>query len=398
MIDNNIFSRLSPESKKIFSLILHNRASTKGTLSKLSGIKLTSLNRMMQPLEDMELLAKSETGESTGGRKPILYDVNPSGYYIVGIDISRTYTQIVLTNLKMKPVKKYRFDMNRESTPKIVLSKILSWIKEVKDKLKEENGSIIGVGIGTVGPIDKKRGLVLNPENFVAPGWENIPLKSIFEKRLGVPIVVDNGANAAVLAETNFGIAKEIKNVIYINCGIGIRMGIIASGMFVRNINDAEDAFAHMVVNVNGMKCSCGNKGCIETYSSIYSIVERFKELNEKSDLGPIPKEVSYVEICKAAEMMKTPAQDVITYAAEYMGEGLANLIKLLNPGIVILSGPLIRNSQVFYDICTDMAFRKSHLQKDGRVVFNRGGQFNKIAIAIGASAIVLEKFLGNEL
>ncbi|WP_024834448.1 ROK family protein [Ruminiclostridium josui] len=398
MIDNNIFSGLSSESKKIFSLILHIRASTKGTLSEISDIKLTSLNRMMQPLEEMELLVKAETGESTGGRKPVLYDVNPSGYYIIGIDISRTYTQIVLTNLKMKPIKKFRFDMNKESTPKLVLSKILSWIKDVNSKLKKENGTIIGVGIGTVGPIDKKRGLILNPENFLAPGWENIPLKSIFEKRLGVPVEVDNGANAAVLAETNFGIAKGIKNVIYINCGIGIRMGIIASGLFVRNINDAEDAFAHMVVDANGMKCSCGNKGCIEAYSSIYSLVERFKNLNKKTDSEIIQDEITYVEICKAAERMETPAVDVITYAAKFMGEGLANLIKLLNPGIVILSGPLIINSQLFYDLCTDIAYKKSHLQKDGRVIFNRGGQFNEIAIAIGASAMVLEKFLGNEL
>lgn len=393
MIDNNIFSGLSSESKKIFSLILHIRASTKGTLSEISDIKLTSLNRMMQPLEEMELLVKAETGESTGGRKPVLYDVNPSGYYIIGIDISRTYTQIVLTNLKMKPIKKFRFDMNKESTPKLVLSKILSWIKDVNSKLKKENGTIIGVGIGTVGPIDKKRGLILNPENFLAPGWENIPLKSIFEKRLGVPVEVDNGANAAVLAETNFGIAKGIKNVIYINCGIGIRMGIIASGLFVRNINDAEDAFAHMVVDANGMKCSCGNKGCIEAYSSIYSLVERFKNLNKKTDSEIIQDEITYVEICKAAERMETPAVDVITYAAKFMGEGLANLIKLLNPGIVILSGPLIINSQLFYDLCTDIAYKKSHLQKDGRVIFNRGGQFNEIAIAIGASAMVLESF-----
>ncbi len=391
MIDNNIFSGLSPESKKIFSLFLHNRASTKGTLSELSDIKLTSLNRMMQPLEEMELLVKSETGESTGGRKPVLYDVNSSGYYIVGIDISRTYTQLVLTNLKMQPIKKYRFDMSSESTPRNVLSIILSWIKDVSGKLKKENGTIIGAGIGTVGPIDKKRGMVLNPENFVAPGWENIPLKSIFEKRLGVPVIVDNGANAAVLAETYFGIAKGIKNVIYINCGIGIRMGIITSGLFVRNINDAEDAFAHMVVDVKGMKCSCGNKGCIEAYSSIYSIVNRFKKFN-------MPNEVSYVEICKAAEGMESHALDVITHSAEFMGEGLANLIKLLNPGIVILSGPLIRNSQLFYDICTDTAIRKSHGQKRGGVIFNRGGQFNEIAIAVGASAMVLEKFLGNEI
>jgi predicted NBD/HSP70 family sugar kinase len=397
MKDINILSGLTSESKMIFSLLLHNQALTKSALSELSGIKLTSLNRMMQPLENMELIVKSEIGESTGGRRPVLYDVNTSRYYIVGIDISRTYTQIVLTNLKMQPVKKYRFEMNKKSTPKVTLSIILSWIKDVCDKLKQENGMIIGMGIGTVGPLDRDSGIILNPENFEAPGWENIHLKNIFEKRLGIPVVIDNGANAAVLSETYYGIGKGIRNVIYINCGIGIRTGVISSGVFVRNINDSEDAFAHMVVDVKGEKCSCGNRGCIETYSSIYSIVERFKKLTG-IDISKHPIEkISYKDICSAAEINDSAAGDIIRTGSTIMGDGLANLIKLLNPGIVILSGPLIKHSQLFYKVCTETAINKSHIQRDGKIIFSRGGAFHEKAIAIGAGALVLENYLDND-
>ncbi len=391
----NLLSGLPLESKKILSLILHDQALTKASLSEMSGLKLTSLSRMMQPLEEMKLLGRSEIGESTGGRKPVLYDVDSSKYYLVGIDISRTYTQVILTNLKMQPVRKYRFEMNRESTPKLTLSIILSWIKEVQEKVIKQNGKIIGMGVGTVGPLDRSNGVVLNPENFEAPGWENIPLKSIFEKRLEIPVVIDNGANAAVLAETYYGIGKGIRNVIYINCGVGIRTGLISSGVFVRNINDSEDAFAHMMINVNGDRCSCGNRGCIEAYSSIFSIIEKFKELKQEA-AEEMNVKFSYIDICRAAELNDPHALKVIQDGAVIMGDGLANLIKLLNPGIVILSGPLIKHSRLFYDICTETALERSRTHGKDKIFFSNGGFFNDNAISIGAAAMVLESFLDN--
>lgn len=391
----NLLSGLPLESKKILSLILHDQALTKASLSEMSGLKLTSLSRMMQPLEEMKLLGRSEIGESTGGRKPVLYDVDSSKYYLVGIDISRTYTQVILTNLKMQPVRKYRFEMNCESTPKLTLSIILSWIKEVQEKVIKQNGKIIGMGVGTVGPLDRSSGVVLNPENFEAPGWENIPLKSIFEKRLEIPVVIDNGANAAVLAETYYGIGKGIRNVIYINCGVGIRTGLISSGVFVRNINDSEDAFAHMMINVNGDRCSCGNRGCIETYSSIFSIIEKFKELKQEA-VEEVNEKFSYIDICRAAELNDPHALKVIQDGAVIMGDGLANLIKLLNPGIVILSGPLIKHSRLFYDICTETALERSRTHGKDKIFFSNGGFFNDNAISIGAAAMVLESFLDN--
>lgn len=401
MNNRNIISGLAMESKKIFRLVMHKGALTKGSLAELSGLKLTTLNRMMQPLENAGLIVKSEIGESTGGRKPVLYDANPKKYFLVGIDISRTYTQAVLTNLKMEPLEKYRFGMNKESTPQITEKLILNWIDDVNKKLKNENGMVAGIGIGTVGPLDSGKGIMLNPENFEAEGWENIPLKSIFEERLGVPVIMDNGANAAVLAETFYGIGKGIRNVIYINCGIGIRTGVISSGAFVRNINDAEDAFAHMVIDVDGEECRCGNYGCIERYSSIYSITEEFIAQVKKGKSSIIQKpveQISYADICKAAEANDLVAGQVLQNAAVIMGNGLANMIKLLNPGIVVLSGPLIKHSKLFYQVCTETALKKSYINRERDIFFSRGGYFDENAISIGSAALVIEHYLDNSV
>lgn len=401
MKDKNIMSGLTMESKKIFGLLLHKGALTKGNLTELSGLKLTTLNRMMQPLQDVGLMIQSEIGESTGGRKPVLYDVNPKKYYVVGIDISRTYTQVVLTNLKMEPVEKYRFEMNQESTPEFTLQLIQHWFEETSQKWKSRNGSIVGIGIGTVGPLDRSNGIILNPANFEARGWENIPLRFILEERLKVPVIIDNGANAAVLAETYYGIGKGIRNVIYIHCGIGIRTGVISSGVFVRNINDTEDAFAHMIVDVDGEECRCGNHGCIERYSSIYAITETFIAQTKKDKLHrmQIPVEqVTYTDICKAAEENEPVAKQVLQNAAVIMGNGLANLIQLLNPGIVVLSGPLINHSKLFYEECIEIALRKSNVTKERNIVFSRGGHFHENAIAIGSAALVVENYLDNDV
>ena len=113
--------------------------------------------------------------ESTGGRKPVLYAVNPKKYYVVGIDISRTLTQAVLTNLKMEPVEKYRFEMHQESNPERTVQLIQNWFADVSQKLKSTNGIIIGIGLGTVGPLDRSNGIILNPANFAAKGGRIYP-------------------------------------------------------------------------------------------------------------------------------------------------------------------------------------------------------------------------------
>jgi len=391
----SIQNNLSLESKRIFGLLLRKGAMTKGQLAKLSGLKLTTLNRVILPLEELGLIIRTMVGKSTGGRKPVLYDVNPQKYNVVGIDISRLYTQVVLTNLKMETLAKFRFDMNQDSSPETTLKRIQDWLETVLKKTGD--GCVLGIGIGTVGPLDRRDGIILNPENFEAKGWENIPLKSIFEEKTGLPVIMDNGANAAVLAETYYGIGKGIRNVMYLNCGVGIRTGVISSGAFVRTVNDTEDTFAHMVIDVNGKACRCGNRGCLERYASIHSIREEFLVAIKKGKTSRIKKpveQISYLDICQAAEENDPLARQVMQKAAMLMGTGLANFIQLLNPGIVVLSGPLIYASKLFYEECVQTAMKKSYGNKGNHIAFSRGGSFVENAISIGSAALVVERYL----
>lgn len=368
------FESLNDRCKYIFSIIQKNGPIAKSELIDMTKIKLTTLNRDLKILLDEKIIIESDIGESTGGRKPSLYDVNQDEFYIIGVDISRTYTKIVITNFKLKIIEErlLSYKYNIENISEIIPNSI----KELCVKLQIQRSSIVGVGIGIVG------------------GFNIKPLYDILYKELDVPICVDNGANAAVIGEYNFGIGKGKKNIAYINCGVGIRTGIISSGVLIRTINNLEDAFGHMIVDVNGELCSCGNYGCIESYVSISNITKRFiNEMKEINSLGLNKNlnSISYRDVCSLAERENEVAVNIIKKSALYFGIGLANYMKLFNPELIILSGPLIQQSKLFYDTAKEIAFEKCHI-KNNNIKFSNGGYFKDKSIAVGASAMVIQK------
>ncbi len=402
MISNTqVFGHLTGEASEIFSILQKNGPQTKNNIALASKLKLTTLNRIMQPLEEARLVRQSQIGESTGGRKPVLYDVNANKYYLVGIDISRTYTQVILANLKMEVLEKLQFPMDASCSPKKTIRTILDWLDCILKRLKIDPLKLLGIGLGTVGPLDRKKGVMINPVNFEASGWVNLPIKTMLEESLGKPVMVDNGANAAVLAEMLYGKGRNLKNVVYFNFGIGIRTGVVSSGTIIRTINDTEDAFAHMVINVDGEACSCGNSGCIECYSSVFAITQKYlSELKggKSSRIPKSPNEINYMDICLAAENGDELSVKIITESASILGTGLANFINLWNPDLVILSGPLIKHSTLFYKVCTEIASQKFYAKIDHSNIFSRGGYFEDIAIAVGSAALVVESLLTNRI
>jgi predicted NBD/HSP70 family sugar kinase len=401
IINTQVFGHLSGEAREIFSILQKNGPLTKNSIALASKLKLTTLNRIMQPLEKAKLVRQSQIGESTGGRKPVLYDVNTNKYYLIGIDISRTYTQVILANLKMEVIEKLQFPMDASCSPEKTISTISAWLDCILKSAKIDAQKLLGIGLGTVGPLDRKKGVMINPVNFEASGWVNLPIKTMLEESLGQPVIVDNGANAAVLAELLYGKGRNLKNVVYFNFGIGIRTGAVSSGTIIRTINDTEDAFAHMVINVDGEACSCGNAGCIECYSSVFAITRKYlSELNggKSSRIPKTPNEINYMDICLAAEKGDELSVKIITESASILGTGLANFINLWNPDLVILSGPLIKHSTLFYKVCTEIASQKFYAKKDHFNIFSRGGYFEDIAIAVGSAALVVESLLTNRI
>ena len=164
---SEILTSLSAEGKKVFNLLLKNGYMTKSEILLKTKMKLTTLNNVMRPLEENKLIVEKCIGESTGGRKPVLYDVNSCKFYIIGIDISRLYSQVVITNLKMEILYKERFLMNAACSPDETVRRIVEIINKAYRDLRLDMLELLGIGLGTVGPLDRKNGLITSAVNFL---------------------------------------------------------------------------------------------------------------------------------------------------------------------------------------------------------------------------------------
>ncbi|MBZ9686496.1 ROK family transcriptional regulator [Clostridium estertheticum] len=385
-----ILEGLSCRDLEILNIIQKRGPITKKNLHIVANIKLTTLNRIMKTLKDKKVIVEYGESKSTGGRKAVEYDVSQADFYAIGIDISRTYVKLILTNMKLSVLKKEEFIMDESYSPEKTVEKIILTIEQMLSDLNIKKDEVLGIGLGTVGPIDREKGIILNPKSFFNSNWVNVPIKAMLEERLKIPCFIDNGANTAVLGEYLYGKGKKIKSIAYIHCGIGLRSAIIRDGIIIRSMNDREDAFAHMIVELNGEECYCGNCGCIESYSSIDSIL---KKINSKTKYNnKLINEKNYSEKLKVELQNNDIAIEVVNHSAEILGIGLSNLVRLLNPELVILSGPLIMNFENYYEKSIESFRNINH--RDNRVMFSKGGKFEEDIIAIGAAAMVMEGYL----
>lgn len=365
---------------------------TKKNLQAITGMTLTTLNRVMKSLEDKKLIIEVGTSESTGGRKAVEYGVAKTGVYVIGIDISRTYVKLIISNLKMTIIKREEFSMNHSFSPEKTVEKIIDLIDQKLLELSIDKSEVLGIGVGTVGPLDREKGIMVNPKNFFNEDWGNVSLKEMIEQKTSIPCFIDNGANAAILAEYLFGNGKDLKSIVYIHCGIGIRSAVITDRIIIRTMNDSEDAFAHMIVESNGERCICGNKGCIESYSSIEAMIKRFNLRVKGPNNNEEIREEDYKKIFDLALRNNEFAAEIINKGAEILGIGIANLVRILNPQLVILCGPLIKNYKLYYDMCINTFHKINYLNNE--VIFSKGGRFKEDAIAIGAAAMVIEHYM----
>ena len=386
---NKISRQLPYQVLKILNIIQKNGPLTKKDLQVTASIKLTTLNRIMKTLEDKKIIVEYGESKSTGGRKAIEYDVSQTMFYVIGIDISRTYVKLIISNMKLSILKKEEIVMDEIYSPEKTVQQIVFIIEQMLSSLHIKKNEVLGIGVGTVGPIDREKGIILNPKNFFNSNWVNVPIKTMLEESLSLPCFIDNGANTAVLGEYLYGNGKDLKSVVYIHCGIGLRSAIIIDGIIIRTMNDREDAFGNMIIEHNGEVCSCGNIGCIESYSSIDAII---KKINLKRKYNNKISEINYKELLNLELLNNKDTVEVIKQGAEILGIGLANLVRLLNPELVILSGPLIMNFEHYYEKSIE-TFQKINPLNNG-VVFSKGGTFQENVIALGAAAMIIEYYL----
>jgi len=208
-------------------------------------------------------------------------------------------------------------------------------------------GEVLGVGIGSPGPLNRESGLVLETPNL---GWRNFPLRDLVSEATGLPATLDNDANCATYGEWWQGAGRGVETLVGLTLGTGIGGGLVMGGKIHHGASDAAAEFGHMTIDTTGRKCKCGNYGCLEAYASGPNIAARAVEGLEAGvesillDLvGGRTEDITAATVYEAAVLGDAFADEVMKETAKVLGVGIANLINALNPDAVVIAGGVTR-------------------------------------------------------
>jgi N-acetylglucosamine repressor len=310
------------------------------------------MTRIMHELIDEGWVLELGTGDSRGGRKPVFYGLNPSIRYILGIEMTKRYTRINIYDLHNKPVgETVQFDLELTNSPDIF--EILK--NEIDNFLKKHNldrKAILGAGISMPGLIDKKSNI-----NYSYLNLDEKPLTLIFNELLGIPSFIEHDTKAMALGESWFGLAKNKSNVLCLNVGSGIGLGIILNGELYQGVSGFSGEFGHIQMIPDGELCDCGKIGCLETVASGSALVAKAKQKISEGTNSIIKKlvngntaSIKLPVIIKAAHQGDQFAIELIEESGSYLGRGLAILIHLLNPEMIIIGGDLAQAENLLSD------------------------------------------------
>lgn len=395
---------LGAETRRLLSLTQKEGPITKAGLAARCGYQMSSLNRYFDPLLTGGFVAPCGAADSHGGRRPILFDVRENRLSVLGVNISTTFMEIIVVNLKARVLSRERFDMAPETLPDQALATAWDSASRQMADLGLGRDRVIGIGLSIFGSLDRERGVTLPPiVRHVDSAWIGFPIRARLEALSGFPVYADIGTNNIAMAEYLFGNGKEYDRILCVHCAMSIKTSYIASGTMVRTSNNAEEAFSHMSVDVDGLPCVCGNYGCIECYSAVPAMVGRFRGERKKGRATQVEREVGeerYTDILAAADNGDGLAVEVVQHAAAMLGAGLANYINLLNPDLVIMGGMIVRNSALYYRTATEVAMGKSRLVNPNLgtrfIQNNRFGETSTVGAAILAMESIL--FQGDNL
>lgn len=254
-----------------------------------------------------------------------------SNKYSIGIDFGGTNLRVALVSEEGKVTSKIKVPSERG-----VVQSLLDSITKVF------NDSVVGIGIGVAGLIDRDRGVVLRSPNL--PSIEGLGIAGIIKERFKVPVIIENDANVAALGEKWLGAGRGIRDLVLLTLGTGIGGGVIYNDKLM-NI-PAE--IGHMVIEANGVKCSCGNYGCLEVYASSTAILTKVIKALEGGSESLLRRlyegnfyKITAEDVYKMALEGDNLSRDILKEAGRYLGIGISNVINIFSPRALILTGGL---------------------------------------------------------
>jgi len=367
---------------------------SRSDIAKLINISPTTVTSAVNELINEGVVREDGIGTSNGGRKPVLLRFDPNTKYIIGVSISNSFIKISEMNLEGNILRKEIHSTNYQQGEEII-NLTLTIIQQFLHSM-ENLEDCEGISIITPGIVDARRGIISYNTKLKL---YDIPLKKMVEQRFGLPTYLDNDTNAFVLAENYFGSFGQYKDLVYITIGDGVGSGIMLNGKIIRGYKGSAGELGHTSIVKGGQKCECGNEGCLENYvnwPAIYSkivtaLMSRGKETMIKELVGEDLNRITPAVFVQALKEGDPLCLQILDEIVSHLASGIINTIHLLNPEVIILSGEIVQESDLFVDLLKSCVSKKviPILKEEVNIQpTSLGAEFEML----GAAAIILQE------
>ena len=322
-------------------------------LSQHMNLSRAAVTQIVNDLIECGVISEASIRSTTAGRPPITLQINPQRGYVAGIDMGATHLSIMIANCAAHVIKEREVPFNIAEGPEICLDKADVLLREVVESAGIQFKDVLAIGAGVPGPILAEAGIVVAPP--IMPGWDGFPIRTTLEKRWDCPISLNNDAELGAVGEWAYGSGRSVHNLAYIKVGTGVGAGLLLDGHIYRGATGSAGEIGHLTVDINGIMCTCGNRGCLETIASGRAISRRGQEAvasHQQTQLAYIKpeEELTASDVAMAARRGDLIAQQIITEAAKQLGIAIAGLVNLINRNMVVVGGGVAQIGDFFLE------------------------------------------------
>ncbi|WP_156724810.1 ROK family transcriptional regulator [Streptomyces apocyni] len=328
--------RTSNRYQVLRQFIAHSPASRQ-ELAAATGLSSATVATLVGELVELGLVTEVGFVDSGGGRPRGLVALNTEGGALVGVDIAETYVHVELFDLGLNVVARSEERVRPGARgPEEVVALVVAGVHAVTAELADGH-RVLGVGVSVPGQVDREGGLSVYAPNW---DWHDVPLLDALSGQLAHPLYLDNPLHACTAAELWFGAARGRSDAVVVNLGTGVGAGLALGGALHRGVSNSAGEWGHTTLVLDGRRCHCGGRGCVETYVGAPGIMRSLRELHPDSALSRSGDDQTAAidALARAVADGDPVAVATLGHTARYLGAALANLVNLLNPEVIILS------------------------------------------------------------
>lgn len=367
--------------KLILNEIVANSPISRAKLSETTGLNKSTVSSQVTTLIEKNLIFEIGQGQSSGGRKPVMLVFNKNAGYSIGIDIGVDYLNCILTDLKGNIVLEDYQQLEGLSSEDIQ-DVIFVKIKNLLAQMPESPYGLIGIGLCVPGLVTTEQKVIFTPNLE----WNyELDLKPLIEQEFNVPVFLENEANAGAYGEKEFGAAKNYENLVYVSVHTGIGVGIIIDNELYRGVRGFAGEMGHLTIDMNGLKCSCGNRGCWELYASEKALLDSLSKIQQEKRSN---KDIIYL-----ANQNNPDVLMALQKFGFYLGIGLTSILNTFNPQAVIIRNNIVEALPMVLNSIKNSVASRTYQQLENSYELLTSS-LGKNAPALGASSIAIENFL----